>query len=81
MVSDALRGSVRWPKAPNGLGNALGAWPPISAPRVEVQLNGVAPALGDLLRNLLCLAQHTGPDSDLGDPLRRLEGICGRRRT
>ena len=23
MVSDALRRSVRWPKAPNGLGNAL----------------------------------------------------------
>ena len=23
MVSDAMRGSVRWPKAPNGLGNAL----------------------------------------------------------
>ena len=23
MVSDAMRRSVRWPKAPNGLGNAL----------------------------------------------------------
>ena len=23
MVSDAVRRSVRWPKAPNGLGNAL----------------------------------------------------------
>ena len=33
MVSDALRRSVHWPKAPNGLVMLLGAWPPISAPR------------------------------------------------
>ena len=28
MVSEALRRSVRWPKAPNALSNAIGAWPP-----------------------------------------------------
>ena len=38
MVSDAMRRSVRWPKAPNGLGMRSRAWPPISKLRGGVSV-------------------------------------------
>jgi hypothetical protein len=40
MVSDAMRRSVRWPKAPNGLGNALRRMATnLRAPGVELQFS------------------------------------------
>ena len=40
MVSDAMRRSVRWPKAPNGLGNALRRMATsLRAARIELQFS------------------------------------------
>jgi hypothetical protein len=56
MVSDAMRRSVRWPKAPNGLGNALRRMVTnLRAAGVELQLSR-NDAQGRRVVSVLCTA-------------------------
>jgi hypothetical protein len=57
MVSEAMRRSVRWPKAPTSWATRLGAWPPISAPRESSSSSAVRGAL-NLERNVATVADH-----------------------